>query len=176
MSVRSADDPMVKSASRPVPIGIAWTLAVSLLACLQAPPDIGGTIPVRAEDTRVVVLLREADAVADHDPREAARMIRTTILPMAEQNARDAAGVHARDVRAQRLVDRLARLMADRSDTLVAYAGALERDDVAAELAVVRRQRRLEASMLRLDNALDAAARTPPSRGCSAPEGADGPE
>lgn len=137
-------------------------------ACAEAPPDIAGLAPIRAEDTRVVALLREADRDAERDPRAAARTLRELVLPRARANARAAAEVRPTHVRAQALASDLHSLLDERCLRLERYADALARDDLELRLREVRAQRELEDDMGRLERRFEAIERAPPSRaGCS---------
>ena len=139
------------------------------VCCIQPPPDVGGLQSVRQEDTRVVVLLREADRLTERDPRAAARMIRETALVRARANASAAGLMRPRHPRAEALAERLARLMDERVARLERYASALEADDTAVLLREVRAQRELEDDLLRLETRIEAASREPATRGCGRP-------
>lgn len=142
-----------------------------LAACLQPPPDVGATRAVRAEDTRLLVILREVDALSATDPHAAARSLRETIIPRARANAEASAELHPVHPRAERLTQRLTRLTGDRAALLSEYADALDRDDTAALLSVVRRQRQLEDQFTQLDTRMEEAANEPATRGCGRPTG-----
>jgi len=144
-------------------------LCVCAWGCLQPPPDVGGLVSVRQEDTRVVVLLREADRLMESDPHAAARMIRETALVRARANATAASALRPRHPRAEALADRLARLLDERVVRLERYADALDTNDPATLLREVRAQRALEDDLLRLETRLDAAAHEPATRGCAGP-------
>ena len=155
----------------PRQLGIGVVVLLAAAACLQPPPDVGPTEAIRAEDTRLVVLLRAVDRVGDTHGEEAARMIREEVLPRARANAATAATLRPRHPRAQAMARRLAALLRERVEALESYAAALDSGDPATLLAAVRRQRVLEESLARLDRRIVAASHAPATRGCGTTPG-----
>ncbi|MFO0604347.1 MAG: hypothetical protein U0324_14285 [Polyangiales bacterium] len=146
----------------------ALAAASLALACAVAPPDLRALAPLRAEDARVINLLREADRDGERDPRGAARTLRELVLPRARANAAACGRTSVVHPRAQALASELCSLLDERALRVERYAAALDADDLAARLREVRAQRALEDDVARFENRFEAEERAPPPRrGCS---------
>lgn len=143
--------------------------AVSLaLACAEAPPDLRPLSPLRAEDGRLIALLREADRDGERDPRATARTLRELVLPRARANAAACGRVTVTHPRAQALASELCSLLEERVVRVERYAAALAADDLEARLREVRAQRAMEDDVVRMEQRFEAEERAPPPRrGCS---------
>jgi hypothetical protein len=129
-------------------------------------PDVGAFQPILTEDGRLLELLMEADALAEHDPAAAARNMRESVLPRARANWESAGAISVQHPRANRLRAELVRLTGERASTIDAYATALERNDVSALHEAIQRQVALDQAMDRLEADVEAAKRAPAERGC----------
>lgn len=145
----------------------ALAAASLALACTETPPDLRALAPLRAEDVRVINLLREADRDGERDPPGTARTLREIILPRARANAAACARTRVEHPRAQALASELCSLLDERAVRIERYAETLARDDLAARLRELRAQREMEDDVVRLEARLEAEAKAPPRRrGC----------
>jgi surfactin synthase thioesterase subunit len=131
-------------------------------ACTKPPTlDVSALAPLRAEDSRAVTLLTEADRTSNTDARGAARNIREIVLPVLRANARACESVRPEHPEALRLARELCSLLDERVDRVTRYAAALDSDDLEARLREVRAQRAIEDDMGRLEARIRAAAHKP---------------
>lgn len=129
--------------------------------------DVEPMRPVLETDGHVVELLLEADALSQRDPEAAARNLRETVLPRARTNAEAVGRITVTHPRARQLHQELSRLMEERVRTIEAYADALARRDPSALRDVLARQVALDRAMDRIEGEIQAASRTPTTRGCA---------
>lgn len=146
----------------------ALAAASLALACAESPPDLRPLSPLRAEDGRLIALLREADRDGERDPRATARTLRELVLPRARANAAACGRVTVTHPRAQALASELCSLLDERVVRVERYAAALAADDLEARLREVRAQRAMEDDVVRMERRFEAEERAPPPRrGCS---------
>ncbi len=143
--------------------------AVSLaLACAEAPPDLRALSPLRAEDGRLIALLREADRDGERDPAGHRAHPARAGAPAARANAAACGRVTVTHPRAQALASELCSLLDERVVRVERYAAALAADDLEARLREVRAQRAMEDDVVRMERRFEAEERAPPPRrGCS---------